>query len=253
MSADTWFHLIWIWCSGYFHVADWGRYQKELRNVYLSPKPNTSQGGVFSAGAAGLLPCVHQPSGRCSVSVWPGWIFSPDWHSDPSLGFGGKTPWLRAPWLCPLLICFLGSLFGVAFLPLRSTICNASVWERVRRRDETQGEETSGWRVSASVTQRPGGDNMDGRARVWASLAQRLGWDTLRQEEVGCEEDEERKQRPGLGRSPGEGNSYPLQYSGLENSMDRGAWRATVHGVTKSQTGLSDFHSTPCTQWIYTI
>ena len=48
---------------------------------------------------------------------------------------------------------------------------------------------------------------------------------------------------PGLGRSPGEGNGYPLQYSGLENSMDRGAWWATVHGVTKSWTRLSDFHS----------
>ena len=36
---------------------------------------------------------------------------------------------------------------------------------------------------------------------------------------------------PGLGRSPGEGNSYPLQYSGLENSMDRGAWQAIVQGV----------------------
>ena len=36
---------------------------------------------------------------------------------------------------------------------------------------------------------------------------------------------------PGLGRSPGEGNGYPLLYSCLENSMDRGAWRATVHGV----------------------
>ena len=35
---------------------------------------------------------------------------------------------------------------------------------------------------------------------------------------------------PGLGRSQGEGNGYPLQYSCLENSMDRGAWRATVHG-----------------------
>ena len=34
---------------------------------------------------------------------------------------------------------------------------------------------------------------------------------------------------PGLGRSPGEGNSYPLQYSGLENSMDRGTWQATNH------------------------
>ena len=39
---------------------------------------------------------------------------------------------------------------------------------------------------------------------------------------------------PGLGRSPGEGNSYPLQYSGLENSMDRGAWQATVLGVPES-------------------
>ena len=41
---------------------------------------------------------------------------------------------------------------------------------------------------------------------------------------------------PGLGRSSGEGNGYPLQYSCLENSMDRGAWQATVHGVTKSRT-----------------
>ena len=41
---------------------------------------------------------------------------------------------------------------------------------------------------------------------------------------------------PGLGRSSGEWNCNPLQYSGLENSMDRGAWRATVHGVTNSQT-----------------
>ena len=41
-----------------------------------------------------------------------------------------------------------------------------------------------------------------------------------------------------LGRSPGEGNGYPLQYSCLENRMNRGAWRATVHGVAKSQTGL---------------
>ena len=42
---------------------------------------------------------------------------------------------------------------------------------------------------------------------------------------------------PGLGRSPREGNSCPLQYSCLENSMDRGAWWATVHGVAKRQTG----------------
>ena len=39
---------------------------------------------------------------------------------------------------------------------------------------------------------------------------------------------------PGLGRSPGEGNGNPLQYSCLGNPMDKGAWRATVHGVEKS-------------------
>ena len=44
---------------------------------------------------------------------------------------------------------------------------------------------------------------------------------------------------PGSGRFPGQGNGYPLQYSCLENPMDRGGWRATVHGVTKSQTLLS--------------
>ena len=41
---------------------------------------------------------------------------------------------------------------------------------------------------------------------------------------------------PGSGRSPGEGNGFPLQYSFLENSMDRGAWGATVHEVPKSLT-----------------
>ena len=45
---------------------------------------------------------------------------------------------------------------------------------------------------------------------------------------------------PGLGRSPGGGNGNPLQYSCLENLMDRGALQATVHGVTKSRTQLSD-------------
>ena len=55
---------------------------------------------------------------------------------------------------------------------------------------------------------------------------------------------------PGSGKSPGERNGYPLLYSCLENSMDRGAWWATVHGVAKSQTQLSDltftFTSTIC-------
>ena len=45
---------------------------------------------------------------------------------------------------------------------------------------------------------------------------------------------------PGLGRFPGIRSGNPLQYSCLENSMDRGAWQATVHGLTKSQTQLND-------------
>ena len=45
---------------------------------------------------------------------------------------------------------------------------------------------------------------------------------------------------PGWGRSPAEGNGNPLQYSCLENCMDRGAWWVTVHGVTKNRTRLSD-------------
>ena len=46
---------------------------------------------------------------------------------------------------------------------------------------------------------------------------------------------------PGSGRSPGEGNGNPLQYSCLENPMEGGAWQATVHGVAKRRTRLSDF------------
>ena len=45
---------------------------------------------------------------------------------------------------------------------------------------------------------------------------------------------------PGLGRSPGGGHGNPLQCSSLENPMDRGAWRATVHGAIKSQTQLNN-------------
>ena len=46
---------------------------------------------------------------------------------------------------------------------------------------------------------------------------------------------------PGLGRSPGEGNSNPFQYSCLKNLMDKGAWRATVHRVSKSRTQINDW------------
>ena len=53
---------------------------------------------------------------------------------------------------------------------------------------------------------------------------------------------QETRVQPEAGRSPGGRHGNPLQYSSLENPMDRGAWWATVHGVTKRWTRLSDFH-----------
>ena len=85
-----------------------------------------------------------------------------------------------------------------------------------------EGGMVSGWFRSIiihSTLQFPGGSEV----KVSACNAGDLGW------------------IPGSGRSPGEGNGNPLQYSCLENPMDRGAWWATVHGVAKSWTKLSDF------------
>ena len=56
-----------------------------------------------------------------------------------------------------------------------------------------------------------------------------------------------------LGWAPGEGNGYPFQYSCLENSMDRGAWQAIVHGVAKNRTRLSDFHFNALLRTPYTL
>ena len=71
----------------------------------------------------------------------------------------------------------------------------------------------------------------------WVKLGQEMGFPgSSTGEESACNAGD-LGSIPGLGRSPGEGNSYSLQYSGLENSTD-----CIVHGVTKSQTQLSDFH-----------
>ena len=58
---------------------------------------------------------------------------------------------------------------------------------------------------------------------------------------------------PESGRSPGEGNGNPLPYSCLKNSMDREAWWATVYGVAKSRTRLSDFQSLKEPFWSFRI
>ena len=56
-----------------------------------------------------------------------------------------------------------------------------------------------------------------------------------------------------LGSIPGEGNGNPLQYPCLKNSMDRGTWQATFHGVAKSQIQLSDCHSLSDTATVYAL
>ena len=73
--------------------------------------------------------------------------------------------------------------------------------------------------------------------RILCLLLDFPGW--LHGKESACEGGDQGSV-PGLGSSSGEGNGNPLQYSCLENSMDREAWRATVCGVTKSRTRLSD-------------
>ena len=77
------------------------------------------------------------------------------------------------------------------------------------------------------------------QARVleWGAIAFSKHWTTTNSagKEPACNEGDP-SSIPGSGRSPGEGSGYSLQYSGLENSMGRGTWQASVHGVTKSRT-----------------
>ena len=58
---------------------------------------------------------------------------------------------------------------------------------------------------------------------------------------------------PGSGRSPGEGSGNPLQYFCLENPMDRGAWQATVHEVTRVRHNLVTKPPPPCLLYIHTV
>ena len=71
---------------------------------------------------------------------------------------------------------------------------------------------------------------------IWASLLAPL----VKNPPAKAEDVRDVSSIPGLGRSPGGGHGNPLQYSCLENSMDKGAWWAIVHRVTQSQTQLND-------------
>ena len=83
---------------------------------------------------------------------------------------------------------------------------------------------------------------------VTPSLSFTISWSLLKLRSTGGSDSKESTCNvgdpgliPGLGRSPGEGNGNPLQYSCLGNPMDGGAWQTTVHGMAKSQTWWSDF------------
>ena len=94
-------------------------------------------------------------------------------------------------------------------------------------------------------------DHRDGRGRSWRAflcnsivrklLPEALGVLVTKELTCQCRRLKRRGFDPWLGRSPGEGNDNPLQYSCLGNPTDRGVWWATVHEVTKSRTEMSDW------------
>ena len=93
------------------------------------------------------------------------------------------------------------------------------------------------WRIPG--TGEPGGLPSMGSHRVghdWSGLVAAAG--VVRNPLANAGDERDMGLIPGLGRSPGGGHGNPLQYSRLENPMDRGAWQVTVHGIAKSQTQL---------------
>ena len=72
------------------------------------------------------------------------------------------------------------------------------------------------------------------KVTMWASQVMLL----VKNQPANAEDMRDKGSIPGLGRSPGGGHDNPLQYSCLENPMDRGAWWASIHGVTKIWTRL---------------
>ena len=92
------------------------------------------------------------------------------------------------------------------------------------------------WRVCRNTTRK-----LQLVEETWGRFLQGSGlarWCTVKESTCQCRRCRDMSLIPGSGRSPGEGNGYPLQYCCLENLIDRGAWQATVHGVTKSRTQL---------------
>ena len=74
------------------------------------------------------------------------------------------------------------------------------------------------------------------RIQYYVMLCMYCGRSVIKNDPASAGEAEDAGSTPGLGRSPGGGNGNPLQYSWLENPMDRGIWQAAINGVAKSQT-----------------
>ena len=114
-------------------------------------------------------------------------------------------------------------------------------WGTVQTRHRMQGSwggagEERGLRMDSGMSQ--WGCWRDARIKLGSPERSGLPW-WLSGKESACDAGD-LGSIPGSGRSPGEGNGHPLQYSCLRHPMDRGAWRATVHGVAKSQTWVSN-------------
>ena len=140
---------------------------------------------------------------------------------------------------------------------MRETWVRSLGWEGLQEKETATHSSILAWRIP--WTEEPGGLQSTGSQRVghdWAtSLTPLTPHDKTIKTQIestgfpGGSVDQEFNHNaadpgsvPGLGRCSADGTGYPLQYSGLQNSMDRAAWQATVHGVAKSQTRLSAFY-----------
>ena len=111
-------------------------------------------------------------------------------------------------------------------------------WEEPLEKEMATHSRILAWRIP--WIEEPGGLQSTGLQR--ASLVAQIVKNCLQYRQLKCPSSSRPEFYPWGRRSPGEGNGYPLHYSCLENSMDRGVWWATVHGTTCCRTWLRDKH-----------
>ena len=125
---------------------------------------------------------------------------------------------------------------------MRETWVQSLGWEELSEKEMATHSSTVAWKIP--WTEKPGGLQSMESPRVgqdWATSPSLSFLSSGSELKASACNAGDLGSIPGSGRSPGEGNGNPLQYSCLENPMDEGAWWATVHGVEKSRTQLSYF------------